>query len=98
RGPRPLALLGLDAAPLDREPVGADAEVGDERDVLLPAVPRVARVAGGLGRRRVGVVLPGPPVVVPVAALDLVRGGRGAPEEAVGERAIGHIVVHGAGR
>ena len=35
-------------------------------------------------------MLPLPPVVVPVAALDLVRGGRGAPAEAFGKRARRH--------
>ena len=46
----------------------------------------VARVARRLRAARARRVLPRPPVVVPVAALDLVRGGRGAPQEAVRER------------
>ena len=44
RGPRELALLGLDAAPLDREAVGAEPEVGQQRDVVAGS--------GGSGRRR----------------------------------------------
>src|SRR5207253_1613883 len=46
----------------------------------------VARVTGRLGAARPRRVLPRPPVVVPVAAFDLVRGGRRAPQEAVGKR------------
>ena len=52
------------------------------------------RVAAGLQHTGAVLVLEGPPVVVPVAALDLVGGGRRPPEEAVGEavRVIGHVV------
>ena len=94
-----LALLGLDPAPLEAEPVGVQAGAGDEVEVLAPAVVGVAGVAAGLGERRVLGVLHLPVVVVDVAALDLVRGGGGAPEEAVGEGA-GHreISSSGAGR
>ena len=45
----------------------------------------VARVAGRLLAHRLLGVLPRPPVVVPVAALDLVRGGGCAPEELIGK-------------
>ena len=85
-----LALLRLDATPLDREPVRAEAELGKQRDVLGVAVVVVDGVAAGLGAAARGVVLPCPPVVVPVAALDLVGGGRRPPEEAVGERDLSH--------
>ena len=49
RGPRPLALVRLDPAPLEREPVGAEPEGGHQVDVLGVAV---ARVAGVAARRR----------------------------------------------
>src|SRR5205085_9992230 len=81
-----LALLGLDPAPLQAEPVGVQPGAGDEVEVLPPPVVGVAGVAAGLGERRVLRVLPRPVVVVDVAALDLVRRRGGAPEEAVGER------------
>jgi hypothetical protein len=96
---RPLARLGLDAAPLGREAVRAQPEVGDEGEVLVRAVPRVAGVARRLGAGGALGVLPGPPVVVPVAALDLVGRGRGAPLEPVGERAaVRRGVGHGPGQ
>ena len=84
-GGRPLALLGLDAAPLEGEPVVGQSEIGAEGDVLGPPVPRVAGVARRLDGARALGVLPRPPVVVPVAALDLVGGGRRPPSEPVGE-------------
>ncbi len=83
---RPLALLRFDAAPFDREAVAREPEVTHQRDVVGPAVPRVARITARLGAPRTAGVLPLPPVVVPVPAFDLVgRGGR-PPREAVGKR------------
>ena len=82
---RPLALLRLDAAPLDRESIGGESELGGDRHVVAPAVPRVAGVTARLDARAVGSVLPLPPVVVPVAALDLVGCRRRPPLEAVGK-------------
>ena len=92
-GRRELALLGLDAAPLDREAVPVEARGR--------RAGRCPRGSGGSGRRRRRSararaspgVLPRPPVVVPVAALDLVGRGGGAPDEAVGERARRHGIV-----
>ena len=92
RGDRELAVLGLDPRPLDREPVGAEAVLAHERDVLGVTVIAVGAVARGLEARRVGLVLERPPVVVPVAALDLMRGCRHTPNEALRES---H--AHGAG-
>src|SRR5439155_5095170 len=83
---RPLALFRLDAAPLEREAVAAEAEVGQHPDVVGIAVPVVARVAARLDARRAGVVLPLPPVVVPVGAVDLVRRRGGAPHKTLRER------------
>ena len=85
RGDGELAVLGLDARPLDREAVRAEAEIAHERDVVGVAVVAVGAVARRLDARRVGLVLERPPVVVPVAALDLVRGRGHAPEEPVRE-------------
>ena len=80
-GERELTLGGLDPAPFQREAVGAEAEVGDEVDVLVPAVERVTGVAARRHASRRRVVLPVPPVVVGVAALDLMGRGGGSPEE-----------------
>ena len=96
RARRELALLGFDARPLEREPVRAEARAraGGRGRRVAPEV--VARVARHLVARGAGGVLPRPPVVVPVAALDLVRGGRRAPEEPVRERRRhGRIVGRG---
>ncbi len=90
---RELAGLGLDPRPLQREPVVVEPERGQQGDVVVVAVQLVAGVATRLLTGRALGVLPGPPVVVPVAPLDLVRGGGGAPSEAVRE-----VGAHGAGR
>ena len=94
-----LALLRLDPAPLEAEPVGVQAGAGHEVEVLAPAVVGVAGVAAGLGERRVLGVLHLPVVVVDVAALDLVGGGGGAPEEALGEgrQSSGDLLEGGRG-
>ena len=47
RGVRELAVLGLDARPLDREPVRAEAEIGEQRDVLRVAPEVVAASPDG---------------------------------------------------
>src|SRR5262249_61961934 len=80
---RGLACFRLDARPLDREPVRAEPEVAHQRDVVGVAVVAVAAVAGRIGARRAGPVLELPPVVVPVAAFDLVRGTGDTPQEVV---------------
>ncbi len=71
------AALGLDATPLDREPVVAEAEARDELQVRFGALPEA--VAGirrhATGARGVH------PVVRDVAALGLERRGRDAPRE-----------------
>src|SRR4029450_6856691 len=81
RGAGELAVLGLDPAPLQREAVRGEAQLGEEADVVREAVVVVAGVAAGLSTRRARRVLPCPPVVVPVVALPLGRRG-GAPEKA----------------
>src|SRR5680860_345305 len=79
-----LALLRLDAGPLDREPIGIEPQLGEQRYVLWIAMIVVTGIAGGLPARRAGSMLPGPPVGVGVSSLDLVGRGRGAPDEALG--------------
>jgi hypothetical protein len=78
-GDRPLAVFGLDAAPLQREAVVVEPQGLHDVGVIGPAVPRVAGVAARFDHSRAGGVLEGPPVVVPVAPLDLV-GGRAVPQ------------------
>ena len=82
---RELAVFGLDAAPLEREAIGAEAESGKQVEIVGIAVVVIAGVAARLAARSVGAVLPGPPVVVPVASLYLVSSRGGAPNEAVGK-------------
>ena len=88
-----LAFGRLDAAPLEREAVRPEAHVGHELDVLAPAVERVARVATRLERARRRVVLPGPPVVVDVAALDLMGRRGDAPGETRRELELALLVL-----
>jgi len=62
------------------------AEFGSAIEVLFGTLPPVSSQAGDrsvadLARD----LLPGPPVVVGIVTLDLVGGGRGAPEEALWE-------------
>jgi hypothetical protein len=80
-GRREVALLRLDARPLDGEPVGVEPEAGNELDVVEVSVVVVARVARGLGEHGRLQVLEHPLVAVEVVALDLVRGRGHAPEE-----------------
>ncbi len=82
RGDGELPFGGLNAAPLQREAVGAEAHVGHELEVLAPAVKGVTRVTARLNGARRRVVFPRPPVVVHVSALNLVRRRGDAPGEA----------------
>ena len=83
-----LALVGLDARPLDREAVRAEPEVAQDVEVLGVAVELVDRVARRLLARRPRRVLPRPPVVVPVVALDLVRRRRVPQRKSAGKSII----------
>src|SRR5579859_3888468 len=89
-----LAFRGLDARPLDRQPVRVLVHLAQEPEVLAVAVVVIAR---DRGRVAVGdtpwLLLELPPVAVAVVALDLVRCARRPPEETVGEAAI---AVHAA--
>src|SRR5262249_13686279 len=84
--------------PFEGEAVRAEAELGAEPDVRRVPVPVVARVAARLAAGRRRIVLPRPPVVVPVAALDLVRGRRRSPHEALGEACRHAREANGAAR
>ncbi len=90
RGGRELTLGRLDPAPFDGETVRTQPKPRDQFQVLRPTVPGVAGVAARLDTRGVGIVFVAPPVVVDVAALDLMRGCRGTPDEAVGEALVHH--------
>ncbi len=97
-GQREFPLCRFDPTPLEREAVGAEAHVRHQLDVLLPPEQRVTGVAARSVAARVRVVLPLPPVVVDVAAFDLMGRGRRAPEESVGEaelRCTGSMCAHG---
>jgi hypothetical protein len=85
RHQRELAVLRLDAAPLEREAVRGEPQPGDQSDVFGVAVEGVAGVAAHVGTAGGGVVLHRPPVVVDVATLDLMGGGGCPPEESVGK-------------
>ena len=85
RSYRELAFGGLDPAPLEREPVGPKTHARDQLDVVVPVMQRVTCIPARLGAAGTGGVLPCPPVVVYVAALDLMCCGRRAPQESVGE-------------
>src|SRR3954463_4871071 len=89
---RPLTRFGLDTTPLERESIAVEADLRAHRDVVTPAVPGVACVAGWLRTRRSDTVLPLPPVVVPVPAFDLVRRCRSPPPKAGWKRSclVGH--------
>src|SRR5258705_4147344 len=81
----------FDAAPFDRKPVRIEPERAEKIEILFVAVPMKASGAGSvpvpyLSRQ----LLPIPPVVPVVPALDLVRGGARTPEEAVWARSPGH--------
>ena len=78
-------LLRLDARPLDREAVRVEAEPREELDVVGVAVVMIAGVARRLGEQRRLDVLEKPVVVVDVVSFDLVRRGRRAPQEPLGE-------------
>src|SRR6185369_5452771 len=90
RRDRELTLLRLDPRPLDRKAVQAEAEVRDDLQVVAIAVVVIARVPGRLGEERSGRVLEEPVVAPVVAALDLVRGHRRAPEKALRKLELRH--------
>ena len=82
------AALGQDPRPRDREAVRRQAELAHQRDVLAVAVVEVARdravlAVPNLARRRAEAIPDAlAAAVLDRCALDLVRGGRGAPDEA----------------
>ena len=71
----------LDSRPLDREPVRVHAERGEKGIVALPEPPVPRGLAAPLvpGAELPFALPPGPVALGP--SFDLVRGGRGSPEE-----------------
>src|SRR5580693_7213551 len=84
-GARELARLRLDAGPFDGKAVGVEAEPREHRDVVGVAMVLIAGVARRLDERRPRRVLENPVVAIEVVALDLVGGGRCAPQKIGGK-------------
>lgn len=72
-------MLGLDARPLDGEPIRVQTEAGEEPDVIGIAVIVIAGVAGWLDKQSGSDVLEDPQVAVYVVAFYLVCGRRRTP-------------------
>src|SRR5690242_2827020 len=80
------SLRGLDARPLDGQPVGVLVHLAEQREVLAVAVVVVVRDAGPVAIGDVTrLLLPLPPVAVAAITLHLVRGARRPPEKSLGE-------------
>ena len=92
-GSAELAGSGLDACPLERQPVSRMSHPREKLEVLGEAMEMVDRVAGRLPRRAAGTVFVAPPVRVVIVAFHLVGRRCGAPEEVGWE-----IARHGAPR
>jgi len=76
----------LDPTPLQREAMGVLMQSPEQVEIVDEAAVVIAGRVGPIAvTDMAGNVLPGPPVVAMVAALDLVGGGRGAPEEVGGK-------------
>ena len=78
---RELAGFRLDPRPLEREAVGIEARRFDQREVFTPTVPTVASIAGFLLEVSIRDMLHHPIVAVDVVPLNLMRGGRHAPQK-----------------
>jgi hypothetical protein len=79
----PLAFGRFHPAPLDRKSMGRVSERLEEIEIMLEKLVVTAGLTGAVGETSGLLVLP--PVVPHVAALDLVAGGCGAPEEVAGK-------------
>src|SRR6516164_9886327 len=80
-----LAFGRFDSRPLQREPVRVLTEGPQQGEIGVEPVPVVDAVRRGLDGRATRCVLPLPPVVVGVAAFNLMRG-RGATPEKTGRK------------
>src|SRR6185503_4905095 len=79
-------LFGLDAAPLEREPMRVVPVALGEGEVLVEQVPVPAGIAAPRAvEDRAGLLLEPPPVVEAIAAFDLMGRSRCAPQKAVRE-------------
>ena len=76
-----LALLRLDARPLDGEAVGVQARIGQQFNVLLIFIIMVAGNAARLGKAGVGQLLLRPVVGMNIVTLDLMGGSGRADKE-----------------
>lgn len=76
-----LALLRLDARPLDGEAVGVQARIGQQFNVLLILIIMVAGNAARLGKAGVGQLLLRPVVGMDIVTLDLMGGSSRADKE-----------------
>ncbi len=79
-----LPLFGLDAGPLDREPVGIEPQLGEQRYVFGITMVVVTGIARVLPAWRACSMLPGPPVAVAITSLNLMGRRRSAPDETLG--------------
>src|SRR4051812_4243305 len=89
-----MAGLGFYPGPLQGKPMRVLAQLGQHREIRAISVIVIDRVQRWLGDRGAGPMLPLPPVVVGVVALDLMSGGGTAPEklgrEVTDSAAVGH--------
>ena len=77
-----LALLRLDARPLDGEAVGVQARIGQQSNIFLIPIIMVTGNAARLGKAGVRQLLLRPVVGMDVVALDLMGGSGRADKEA----------------
>src|SRR5262249_61593116 len=90
------ALLGLNAAPFQRQPQRIDAQIPCAVEILFGVVPPVARQADMVARLDASLLFPGGPLV-DAATLYLVRRRRNTPEKSRREmmvRIFAGSVIH----
>src|SRR5215471_2809416 len=68
----PAVFLGLDAAPLQREPQGVDAKILGAIEILFGVSPPVASQTSAVAGLDTAFLLPRGPLMIEVAALHLV--------------------------
>src|SRR5581483_9258505 len=78
---------GFDAAPFDGKAQGVHPDLLGQVEVALGVGPPVASLAAGIPRLDAAGALPLEPLIIFVAAFDLVGGGGDAPQEVIREMA-----------